>query len=148
MPFYFIHFHHQLCSERPRPPFYPLRPNCQYFARGKKHSNKFLRHEWWRWLPRQCVTLKQATSMASYKTAGTSWDAFEWVICSSDRECILFIGSKLCLQPMVTFFTTTHWQPRFLSPKVPASCSHVSYSTWRWWPPRSSGEFLSGVEFP
>lgn len=81
------------------------------FQEREKHSNKFLRHEWWGWRPRQCVTVKRATSMAIYKTVGSSWDspAFEKVICSSVSEYILFIGSKLCLKPMVMFSATTHW---------------------------------------
>lgn len=139
IPFYFVRFRHQLRSRRPRTLFHASRPNGQRssFKKEKTHSNKFLRHEWWRWRC-QCVTLKRATSMAIAPRQILL--PFEWVVCSSPRECILFIGSEMCLQPTVVFFATAHWRPPFLSPKVPASRSHVSYSTWRRWPPCSSGE--------
>lgn len=42
------------------------------------------------------------------RTASDS-PAFEWVVCPSPGECILFIGSEMCLQPAAVFFNaTTH----------------------------------------
>lgn len=51
--------------------FTTKRPAFLFQEGKKKHSNKFLQHEWWEWRC-QCVTLKRATSMVISETTGAT----------------------------------------------------------------------------